>query len=251
MSHNICYIISTNRKTKPNPNKIHLPGLLSTALSQSSLCISLLYSICWDCEVYQMVRNPMFSSTSISEFWGQRWNMVVHNGLKHGIYKPIRSYTTSTSNTAIINTKYSKYIAAFVTFLVSGLIHEYVNLVIFHNKESSSHHQYPSSSYQFQWKQILFFGWNGILIILEYWIFNQTNNNDNNNTNGKNTSSLFAVVLDRIVQFTQRYLPSLVVTACVLYLALPIAHLFTESYIQYGFFDDIYIAEPVIMCRVS
>lgn len=51
--------------------------------------------------------NPIFESSSISDFWGRRWNLVVHGMLKRGVYKPVR-------------TKYSRLIASTATFLASG-----------------------------------------------------------------------------------------------------------------------------------
>jgi len=185
--------------------------LLSTSLSQSSLGVSLFYSICYGYETYEIVLNPMIKSQSISEFWGKRWNVLVHNGLKNGIYKPTRQITSS------------KIIATITTFIVSGIIHEYVNYVMFYEVSSSSS---SSSSYRFRWTQILFFGWHGILIVLEYCIFSRY--------------SIF-------IWFSTR-LPKIIITVLLLYSALPMAHLFTEDWIRYGYFDDICIAEPIIVC---
>eukprot|EP00578_Thalassiosira_sp_NH16_P019514 CAMPEP_0181086972 /NCGR_PEP_ID=MMETSP1071-20121207/6030_1 /TAXON_ID=35127 /ORGANISM="Thalassiosira sp., Strain NH16" /LENGTH=586 /DNA_ID=CAMNT_0023168841 /DNA_START=17 /DNA_END=1774 /DNA_ORIENTATION=+ len=57
--------------------------------------------------------SPMFKSTSVSDFWGRRWNRLVHGVLKRGVYKPVRKYS-------------SKTIAALSTFIVSGILHEYI-----------------------------------------------------------------------------------------------------------------------------
>lgn len=39
------------------------------------------------------VNNPMFGSISPSDFWGNRWNKLIHRGLKQGVYKPVRAQT--------------------------------------------------------------------------------------------------------------------------------------------------------------
>lgn len=152
-----------------------------------------------------MVLNPMFKSQSVSDFWGKRWNVLVHTGLKNGIYKPTRQITSS------------KIIATITTFLVSGIIHEYVNYVMFYE---------VSSSYRFKWKQILFFGYNGLLIVLEYCIFSRYN----------------------IFIWLSHRLPKIIITVLILYSALPLAHLFTGDWIRYGYFDSICLAEPIIVC---
>ena len=163
--------------------------LLSISLSQSSLGVSLLYNLLYGYETYEVVQNPMFKSTSVSEFWGRRWNLSVHKGLKNGVYKPTLKYSSS------------KLLGALVTFLVSGIIHEYVNFVLFYRNDITG--QFTSS-----WNQIMFFGWNGVLLALEHWIGHWA-----------------------IFKWMTRNLPQFVITALVLCCALPLAHLFTGDYI--------------------
>ena len=148
----------------------------------------------------------MFKSTSPSEFWGKRWNTLVHLGLKHGVYKPTRRHTSS------------KTLAALAAFAISGLIHEYVNFVMFGNDRGE---------YQFTYKQMIFFGWNAVLIALEY-------------SCGK----------WRIFQWMSQHLPQFVITALVLTCALPLAHLFTGDWVKHGYFDAVYLAEPILVCNV-
>ena len=144
----------------------------------------------------------MLRSKSPSDFWGKRWNMVVHKGLKNGAYKPVRKYTNS------------RVLAVIATFLVSGIIHEYVNLVLFFDR-----------GIQFEWKQILFFSWNGFLILLEY-----------------------AVGGTYLFQWISKNLPSVLVTTMVVSTALPLAHFFTGAWIKGGYFDAVMIAEPLVVC---
>ena len=72
----------------------------------------------------------------------------------------------------------------------------------------------PSYTYRFAWKQMVFFGWNGVLILLEYHIGHWA-----------------------VFRWMSHNLPQLVVTALVLCCALPLAHLFTGDWIKHGFFD--------------
>jgi hypothetical protein len=176
--------------------------MLSISLSQSTTSISLLYNILYGYETYEVVLNPMLRSKSPSDFWGKRWNMVVHKGLKNGAYKPVRKYTNS------------RVLAVIATFLVSGIIHEYVNLVLFFDR-----------GIQFEWKQILFFSWNGFLILLEY-----------------------AVGGTYLFQWISKNLPSVLVTTMVVSTALPLAHFFTGAWIKGGYFDAVMIAEPLVVC---
>jgi len=243
-------------------NNFLVACLLSTSLSQSSLGISLLYSLCWGYECYEMVLNPMFKSTSVSDFWGKRWNLLVHRGLKNGIYKPIllrrhhqhHDITTTCSNQILSSSSLSsspplslsdKIVASGATFLVSGIIHEYVMLIMVsfgnHSNQYTQHdqhqhqHQHDQQLYRFTWKQILFFGWNGILIALEYvYCFCRSN---------------CTTTLRLRRQGLRLRVPKIIVTAFVLYSALPVAHLFTGDYIRYGFFDAVSVAEPIINCK--
>lgn len=176
--------------------------MLSISLSQSTTGISLLYNILYGYQTYDVVLNPMLRSKSPSDFWSKRWNLAVHKGLKNGAYKPVRKYTNS------------RVLAVIVTFVVSGIIHEYVNLVLFFDR-----------GIQFEWKQILFFSWNGVLILLEYAIGGMP-----------------------LFQWMSKSLPSFLVTAMVVSTALPLAHFFTGDWIKGGYFDAVMIAEPLVVC---
>lgn len=178
--------------------------LISFSLSQSSTGVSLIYSILYGYETDEIVLNPMFKSASPTEFWGRRWNTLVHKGLKNGVYKPTRRFTNSTM------------LAVFAAFAASGIIHEYVNYVMFLGR----------GSYTFNWKQMMFFGWNGVLIALEYSIGHWS-----------------------VFRWAARNLPRVAISILVLCAALPLAHLFTGDWIRHGYFDAVYIAEPVVTCR--
>lgn len=81
-----------------------------------------LFTITSLCGIQQgpMMLNPIFESTSPSDFWGRKWNMVVHGLLKRGVYKPLRSLSHSTIP------KYSRFTASMAAFVASGVFHEWL-----------------------------------------------------------------------------------------------------------------------------
>jgi len=95
----------------------------------------LVYNIFYGVQTYEIVLNPMLKSKSPSDFWGRRWNVLVHNGLKNGVYKPTRKHTSS------------KLLAVVATFVVSGIIHEYVDYVMFHGHGSDEDVASTKTSY--------------------------------------------------------------------------------------------------------
>jgi hypothetical protein len=58
--------------------------LLYNNLAASSSLIGLVISCITGCNTITLMKNPLFSSTSPSDFWGGRWNLIVHGLLKRG-----------------------------------------------------------------------------------------------------------------------------------------------------------------------
>lgn len=58
-----------------------------------------------------MMDNPMLSARSPSQFWGSKWNIVIHDVLKIGAYLPLRRHLP-------------RPVAMLGTFAASGLFHE-------------------------------------------------------------------------------------------------------------------------------
>lgn len=58
--------------------------------------------------------NEPYLATSLQDFWGRRWNLMVSSILRPTVYKPVQR---------IFN---SQLLAVFATFLVSGLMHELI-----------------------------------------------------------------------------------------------------------------------------
>lgn len=95
--------------------------------------------------------NPMFASQSFSDFWGRRWNLLIHHCLKGGIYKPIRSLGGNQA-TAVMG-----------SFLASGLFHEWIVPCVFA--------EYPNVVWG---RQSVFFVWQAMLVALEAAVVGQT-----------------------------------------------------------------------------
>ncbi|KAI3851155.1 hypothetical protein MKX03_021513 [Papaver bracteatum] len=64
----------------------------------------------------------VFLSTSFSDFWGKRWNVMTSRILKSIVYEPVRH---------VIKGSWGVYIAILVTFFVSGLMHELLIFYVF------------------------------------------------------------------------------------------------------------------------
>ena len=145
--------------------------------------------------------NPVLKSSSPSDFWGRRWNLIVHGVLKRGVYKPVRKHFT-------------KLIAAIAVFLASGLFHEWVLAVIF----------YKSNNFPYCYgKNILFFTWNGLIIVGEH-IFGNA----------------------RVFQWISKTFPRFMVSLLVVLIALPIAHWFTGDYTESTFFECVQLGFFII-----
>ena len=100
-------------------------------------------------------------------------------------------------------------------FAYSGLAHEYINLGMFANEPEVT----------FQWKQMIFFGWNGMLIALESLV------------------SRLAVF-----QWIGKKIPPQAITFFVIASALPVAHLFTGDFIKGDFFAHARLAQVMVQC---
>jgi len=183
------------------------------SLSLGTVGVGLAINLMFGMRTIDVTNNPMFKSTSPSDFWGRRWNQLVHGILKRGVFKPVRKY-------------YPKVLAIAATFIASGILHEYVLkiITIVHDQkdESGLCDSRFTPSYG---NHAAFFIWNGIVIILEHmfgglWLF----------------------------QWMKKVLPKPIVSMLVIMTSLPVAHLFTDEYVKSGFFSDYKVAFPLIIC---
>ncbi|XP_073059990.1 probable long-chain-alcohol O-fatty-acyltransferase 5 [Primulina eburnea] len=62
-----------------------------------------------------------YLSTSLQDFWGRRWNLMVPNILHPTVYQPVRSISAR-----FVARKWAPIPAVLATFLASGLMHELV-----------------------------------------------------------------------------------------------------------------------------
>ncbi|OIV92003.1 hypothetical protein TanjilG_07742 [Lupinus angustifolius] len=65
--------------------------------------------------------NEPYLSTSLQDFWGRRWNLMVTNILRPTVYDPIRRISTY-----YVGPMFGISTAMLATFLVSGLMHEVI-----------------------------------------------------------------------------------------------------------------------------
>ncbi|KAH0981685.1 hypothetical protein GBA52_008862 [Prunus armeniaca] len=65
--------------------------------------------------------NEPYLSTSLQNFWGRRWNLVVTSILRQSVYEPTLNFST-----CVIGRRWASLPAVFASFLVSGLMHELI-----------------------------------------------------------------------------------------------------------------------------
>jgi hypothetical protein len=147
--------------------------------------------------------NPMLAAESPSDFWGRRWNLVIHNCLKDGVYKPVRQAGGSPAYAII------------ASFVASGLFHEWLLPVVFDDYDDS--HRKPGYT-------LFFFAWNAVLVCLE-----------------------FVLREHKWIVHTSQRLPKPLRTFSVLLLALPVGHLFCETYVRSDFFIHGGVAFPMLL----
>lgn len=129
------------------------------------------------------------------------------------MFKPVRKF-------------FPKAIAIFATFIASGLLHEYVLaiLTITHDDENDENGLCHSCFRPKYGNHIAFFLWNGVVIILEHLLCNL-----------------------HIFQWMKKVLPKSIITMLVIMTALPVAHLFTDEYVQSGFYSHYKIGFPMLI----
>ncbi|KAG2297167.1 hypothetical protein Bca52824_043836 [Brassica carinata] len=63
--------------------------------------------------------NEPYLATSLQDFWGRRWNLMVPGILRQAVYTPIRQVSKRKLNSVL-----SLFLGLLVTFVVSGAVHE-------------------------------------------------------------------------------------------------------------------------------
>jgi len=77
------------------------------------------FALLTGCAASPCMDNPLLASASPMDFWGRRWNTLIHQVLKNGVYKPLRQAGAG-RNAAVL-----------ATFLASGLFHEWILWLVF------------------------------------------------------------------------------------------------------------------------
>uniref|UniRef100_A0A1J3K8V4 Putative long-chain-alcohol O-fatty-acyltransferase 7 n=1 Tax=Noccaea caerulescens TaxID=107243 RepID=A0A1J3K8V4_NOCCA len=67
--------------------------------------------------------NEPYLATSLQDFWGRRWNLIVSATLRESVYMPVRRLCQG-----LISSQYATLIGVFATFIFSGVAHEVVFL---------------------------------------------------------------------------------------------------------------------------
>jgi Membrane bound O-acyl transferase family len=189
-------------------NTFLVASLTSLVLDGGATGLGILTSCVTGYTLDTFSESPLTRSTSPSDFWGHRWDRPVQSALKRGCYAPLRD-------------TFSSGVAAFITFVVSGVLHEYVLLI--YSCRGGQHSYRPQLGRQF-----LFFLWNGVVLILErYW------------RKWTHDSSYYHNAM--------RWVPGPLQTALVLMTVLPIGHWFTDEYIRASFYNDVSWGFPILV----
>lgn len=160
-----------------------------------------------------VMKNPLGGAKSPSDFWGRRWNLIVHSVLKGGVYKPLRKYGRSPTTAGI------------ATFLASGIFHEWLVHGLFSTTCRGPDSRSSPSCYDPMYGgAMIFFLWQSILLAGEFML-------------GKTA----------LVASLARTLPLPVRTALIIALGIPFAHFFTEPYVRSNFFRHGQMGLPMIL----
>ena len=101
----------------------------------------------------RIFNDPFILSKTPTEFWTKRWNKMIHRMLKQGIFEPAKRCIPN--KTAVV----------FLTFVVSGLYHEYCWVPMFYYPK---YIQEEEGGYDYQFGRVTaFFAYTGIIMTLE------------------------------------------------------------------------------------
>lgn len=109
---------------KPDLNKnvimalycLHAYLELEIVLALSAIPVRILFGF----EIEPQFNEP-YLATSLQDFWGRRWNLMVTSILRPTVYDPIRQLSSR-----IFRSTWAPFPAVMVSFLVSGFMHELI-----------------------------------------------------------------------------------------------------------------------------
>jgi hypothetical protein len=167
---------------------------------------------------YQMetvMKNPLFESKSPSDFWGRRWNLLIHAVLKGGVYKPVRRHFSAT-------------VAVISTFAASGAFHEWLLSALFaplpHQLDENGTCSHKDCFSPIYGCAMVFFLWQAFIIACEKMV-------------GRT----------QFVQKIAKTVPLPLRTAMIISLGLPVAHFFCEPYVRSNLMAHGQMGLPMIL----
>ncbi|KAA0048137.1 hypothetical protein IC582_001142 [Cucumis melo] len=103
----------------------------------------------FDGVVLEPPSNEPYLATSLQDFWGRRWNLLVSNTLRYGIYRPVRAAVDG-----VVGKRWAAGTGVMAVFVASGVMHE--QLVYYISREVPT------------WEVTWFFVLHGVCVVLEF-----------------------------------------------------------------------------------
>jgi hypothetical protein len=162
------------------------------------------------------MRSPLLMASSPSDFWGRRWNVLVHASMKRGLYRPVRHCTNSS------------LVASLAVFVGSGAFHEWLVHACFvygrDNDDDNRRRDGGTTGTVRIGSQTAFFVWNFVVITIERYVVSK--------------NGTFARLFGKV--------PKSLVPPLIVMTSLPVAHWFRDPYMYGGFFRDYERCIPMI-----
>ncbi|CAH8341356.1 unnamed protein product [Eruca vesicaria subsp. sativa] len=95
------------------------PPFLYVLLEVSLTLFRILLTIILKCNLEPHFKQP-YLATSLQDFWGSRWNLLVSSSLRAGVYTPVRRVCQR----LMCSDDSAMFISVLATFIVSGVFHE-------------------------------------------------------------------------------------------------------------------------------
>lgn len=109
-----------------NPRQVYLNfmtvSLYSTYMTMFAAGLQLLQEVVCGIQTIEVMDNPIRQAKTPAEFWGKRWNVLIHDALKNGVYKPCR---------ALVPGSKGNLLGVYMTFFMSAVFHEYMLVLMF------------------------------------------------------------------------------------------------------------------------
>lgn len=199
-------------------NNYLMAYMTGVAFESGTIGLGLMFSAITGISTMEFNDHPLTRSSSPSDFWGRRWDKIVQQELRRGVFDPLRKLG------------FNRSVSAVGTFLASGILHEYVLFVssyrgagapsdvqVFYNNPQRKPFKPNFGSH------LIFFAWNGAVLFAEHLL--------------SDTSP---------VKWMKKNLPMPIRTALTLLTVLPISHIFTDEWVASCFYSDIAMGYPRI-----